>query len=255
MTATILRPLCVLPFSIHSGANETQQCEKCIGAGVDCNAPSIGPCERCKLKKIRCNLMPVNPNTGKTDRRALGQTEHLEHRRNLKQVEKAAVKVKKGKKRAPDSPGEREPEASGSASSPFTQLAALGSLTLDSGGSSSANTPADSPASVTQAPLPEGPVPAPAKTPTASKTSKRSTTNTTPKAAAPARRSSNFVVEVPRAPKLLNPTPKASRSSDNASSVSDSGSNAARITALESRMGTIEELVRDMNQRLKESGI
>ena len=107
--------------------------------------------------------MPKNPETGKTDRRPLSPTDLLEFR--LKQTEKTHSKSKKGKKRAVDPPEAAEPEGSGQVPSPLQPLATLKSLTLDSGGSSATNTPADTPAdsptTVPQLPLPDRPAPRP----------------------------------------------------------------------------------------------
>lgn len=140
-------------------------------AGEVCVVLPNGPCQRCKSKKLGCNLMPQNPKTGKTDRRALSEAELLEFR--LKQAEGARAEVKRGKRRARDSPDTREQESSGQAPSPLASLAALGALALDSGGSSAANTPDDSPATFSQPPLPDHP-PAPPSAPKPRKISKPS---------------------------------------------------------------------------------
>jgi hypothetical protein len=79
----------------------------------------------------------------------------------VKQAKESGTQVKKGKQRACDSPEVGKSESSGPAPSPLATLAGLGMLTLDSGGSSAANTPADSPATLPQPPLPERAAPAP----------------------------------------------------------------------------------------------
>ena len=103
----------------------------------------LGPCQRCKTRKQKCDLMPINPRTGKTDRHASTKEELLEFRTKQAEKERAAG-VKKGKQRARGSPDAEEPEASKSVPSPSTTLAGLGGLSLESGGPSSANTPAGS---------------------------------------------------------------------------------------------------------------
>jgi hypothetical protein len=94
--------------------------------------------------------MPLNPRTGKTDRRQMSEAELLEFR--IKQANKLGTQVKKGKQRARDSPEAGESEGSGPAPLLLETLAGLGTLRLDSG-SSVANTPADSPATLPQPPL------------------------------------------------------------------------------------------------------
>ena len=116
-----------------------------------------GPCKRCKKQKQGCSLMPQNPSTGKTDRRALSQAELLEFRQ--KQTEDSRAAVKRGKRRAQDSPNTGESEGSRLSPSPLTALSGLGTLALDSSGSSPAETPADTPATLPQPPLPERPAP------------------------------------------------------------------------------------------------
>jgi hypothetical protein len=107
-------------------------------------------------------MVPINPDTGKTDRRALSETEIMDFR--IKMMEEARSEVRRGKQRARDSPDAGESEGSGPTPSP---LARLGELTLESGGSSAADTPADSPSILPQPALPERPAPAP---PSSSKT-------------------------------------------------------------------------------------
>jgi hypothetical protein len=104
--------------------------------------------------------MPKNPRTGKADRRTLSQAELLEYRLNQRQAE-----VRKGKKRAANSPEGGETDASGQAPSPLDPLANLVTLNLDSGGSNSANTPADSPTAAPQPNLPERLAPTPPSPP------------------------------------------------------------------------------------------
>jgi hypothetical protein len=82
----------------------------------------------------------------------------------IKMTEEARSEARRGKQRARDSPEVGESEGSELTPSPLTRL---GELTLDSGGSSAANTPADSPSTLPQPPLPERPalaVPSSSKT-------------------------------------------------------------------------------------------
>ena len=83
-------------------------------------------------------------------------------------MEELRAELKKGKQRALDSPDAGEPEDSGLDPLPSAVLSALGSLTLESGGSSSVNTPSNSPAILSQPSLPKPSAPLP---PTAPKTS------------------------------------------------------------------------------------
>ncbi len=135
-------------------------------ADVACEVLPSSPCKRCKSKKVGCSLMPQNPTTGKTNRHAMTKSELWEYCCNL---------VKKGKQPARNSPDAGEPEGSGLAPSPslLAPLAGLGTLTLDSGSSSAANTPVDSPAASLQQALPECPAPAPSA-PSTCNTSKSS---------------------------------------------------------------------------------
>lgn len=123
--------------------------------------------------------MPVNPETGKTDRRAHSSSQLREFR--LKQAETPAApqakappkKDKKGKKRAQNSPGAEEKEGLGLSPSLLAALANLELLTLHSGGSSAANSPSDGPAASHQAPLPSFSAPAPPSDPKTCDSSKR----------------------------------------------------------------------------------
>jgi hypothetical protein len=116
-----------------------------------CIALSSGACERCSSRKQRCSLMPLNPVTGKTDRRQISAAEIQEYRINQTKELRG-----KGKQRAGD-PDAGNPEDSPLPSpSPLVGLSGLGSLTLESGGSSAANTPCDSPAALSQPSVTEG---------------------------------------------------------------------------------------------------
>jgi hypothetical protein len=117
--------------------------------------------------------MPKNPLTGKADRRAKSASTLLEFR--LSQMEESDSGVKKGKQRARGPPDAGEPEGTGQAPSPLTQLAGLETLMLNSGGSSATNTPAGSPANPSQPPFPDHSAPTPPSAPNPRKTRKTRT--------------------------------------------------------------------------------
>ncbi len=238
----------------------------------DCVVDPDGPCLRCKSKKVKCSLMPINPRTGKTDRRTLSQDELLQFR--IKQKgERRAPRLKKGKQRARDSSDTGEPaEASGSVPSPLAPLASLGALTLDSGASSTTNTPANSPATAPIPPLPECPASAPPTAlPAANTPSDTPTTPplpplpesalpphppTAPKAGsasthssksdskapvtAPSQHLAGFVVEVPMPPHIRKAALRRSSRSSNALPVSDDETFLARIAAVESKQAQFD---------------
>jgi hypothetical protein len=79
----------------------------------------------------------------------------------ISQVEDHEPGVNKGKERAHDPPGAGEPEGAEQDPSPLLSLASLETLKLGSGGSSAANTPAGSPAILSQPPFPENPASGP----------------------------------------------------------------------------------------------
>lgn len=194
--------------------------------------------------------MPRDPETGKTVRRAMSDAELLEFR--LKQTEGSSSKreeVRRGKRRAnaPSGTGEQE----GAAQSPLADN--LGALTLESGGSS-ANTPGDSPANLPQVTLPERRAPSPPlalETAGPSNPSQGEYTSKLPVAAL-TQRFTGFAVEVPRASKFLKPALRqASRSQSDTLPVSDDGSIAARIAALERRQDELEKRVHELDSRLK----
>ena len=134
--------VCYRPFN-WLRANWLWQCDRCKKSGDFCDVDPIGPCNRCKVKKQKCSLMLKNPNTGKTDRHPPMAEDFLKFHTAQAQ-EKHAAGVKKGKRRAHKSPDTGEPEASPSVPSPSDPLSALQGLTLESGGSSAGNTPANS---------------------------------------------------------------------------------------------------------------
>jgi hypothetical protein len=105
--------------------------------------------------------MPMNPATGKTDRRMLRGANVQEYRRQQTEIARNEYNREKERGRTTGSPFTDEPSASGLAPSPLVPLAGLESLTLKSGRSSATNTPADSPNTLPQPSLPENPAPAP----------------------------------------------------------------------------------------------
>ena len=208
--------------------------------------------------KLGCSLMPKNKNTDKTDRHRLTEEYFREFR--TKQVEKKeAAKLKKGKgkgkgkQRAHNSPDPGEPEASTSVPSPSGPLPSLGALTLESGGSSAANTPSDNPAAISLSPEHSAPSPPIPRIRIPRRSPRKSPTK--PPMTIPAQNSTEFVVEVPATSKYLKAKDqKASPSHTSASPVSDDGSNAARIAVLERKMEEVEKLktlVHEMDLRLK----
>ena len=260
--------------------------------------PNGGACGQCRQKKAKCSLVPRNAETGKADRHHYTQSEVLEYRLNLLETGtatspgeqgvitragkrgaatakgKAAAKGKqpaaprKRTKRTHGSPEDDELEASDPAPSPSISLAALETLALESGGSSAANTAADSPATPGTLPkfrLPKPPAPASLTAPEGSRSSQSSASKSFYQllVPAPAQDSAGFAVEVPAAPssKFLKPgpgRPQASHSSTDASPASDSRSTTARIAALEKKMESndrkleaLNEWKRDVEKRLK----
>lgn len=111
--------------------------------------------------------MPKDPVTGKTDR---SRTKEELRRFRINQLK---PKMSTANQPARGSRDVDEPEGSGSAPSPLATLAALGDLALDSGGSSVANTPTDSP-TLARPPLPDRPTSALPKAPKTRHVSKRS---------------------------------------------------------------------------------
>ena len=101
-----------------------------------------GACVQCKKKKLKCSLLPKNDKTGKTDRHPMTDEKLYEFR--------VGQAIKRGKQRALDSPDAGEAEGSSQAPSPLSALDGLEMLKLDSGGSSAAITPADSPSTIPQ---------------------------------------------------------------------------------------------------------
>lgn len=122
-----------------------------MNGGRACKVHPTGPCATCKTSKLKCSLSPHDPQTGRTNRRAMTAAEVLKFR--LKQWERSRSEVKKGKEKekAGNSSDNDELEDSGPVPSPMASvdsISGLRDLNLESGGSSAANTPADSPSAL-----------------------------------------------------------------------------------------------------------
>jgi hypothetical protein len=169
---------------------------------------------------------------------------------------KQPVAPPKRTKRTHGSPEDDKPEVSNPALSPLVFLAALKTLALESGGSSAANTAADSPATPATLPklrLPKCPSPASLTAPEGSCSSKSLASKSFYQLLipAPTQDSAGFVVEVSAPPsKFLRPRghPHVLHSSTDASPMSDSVSIAARVAALERMMESQERKLESLNQ-------
>ena len=228
---------------------------------MDCKVDPVGPCGRCKTSKVKCSLMPTYPTTGKPNRHAMKAADVREFRIKqfkerqelLKQSEEQQrrAEMKRGKRRASDSPEPEEPEGSVSAPSPVIALERL-SLDCDR---SPANTPADSPVT-----LPRPPLPDPA--PPVRKTRKRTKPSPSkfafkPHSTAPTQDLTGPTSDEPSTSQLLMPAPRqASRSPGNASPASDDSglAYASRIAVLEAKQAQTEKALQEMNERLKKLG-
>ena len=156
------------------------------------------------------------------------------------------------------SPEDDELEASDPAPSPSISLVALETLALESGGSSAANTAADSPATPGTLPklrLPKRRAPASITAPEGSHSSQSSASKSFYQllAPAPAHDSAGFVVEVSAAPssKFLKPRPgcpHVSHSSTDASPMSNSRSIATRVATLKRKMESHDRKLESLNK-------
>src|SRR6266852_6645824 len=105
----------------------------------------------CKVSKLKCSQNPHDPETGKTFRHSMTTNEVLKFRLKLWEQSRSEVKRGKEKESAGDSSDNDELEDSGLVPSPMAfinSISGLRNLTLGSGGSSAANTPDDSPSSL-----------------------------------------------------------------------------------------------------------
>lgn len=208
----------------------------------ECYQLKSGACTYCNPRKQKCSLTPVNPETGKPDRRK-GAAQLQESN-----VEGTKGGIGKGKQRADDVPDTGTPEESGPIPSPLAGLSGLGSLTLESGASSASatgNTPSDSPAALSQ----PSPIEAPSSTlppaPRARRSSRRSAGMSSFKlpVTAPTHHFAvaGFVAGRPSTSRLLTaPDRRASHPRSDASLASNDGSNLDRISALEKKQDELE---------------
>ena len=230
------------------GTNMRWQCKRCVNNTLKCVISAFGSCSYCNSKKLKCSLMPVNPETGKADHHAM--TEANIHNFCLSQVKvmhKARhAAVKRGKRPVPESPNADDQGGSASAASPHAQLMDLERLLLGGGKPSPARSPADSLATLPR-PLLEDAAPKPCKY---SKPSPSKSTSTSP-SAAPTQRSTGPTVEAPSALQFLNPAHL--HASHSPSSVSPSNSTilrqAARIDMLEAKQRELEQRVGELEEK------
>jgi len=212
---------------------------------------------------MKCTLMLPNLGTGKTDCHNLPidsireyrikQTEEL---RTKPPAEKKCAGANKGKQRTCSSPDAGEPEDSGLVPSPIAVLSALQSLTLESGVSSAIASPSNSPATLSQSSVPKVTAPSPpAACPCCVSKCTPSVSSLNPPVTIPTQHLAVVTVEVPSTLQFLKPAhsqPSGPRS--DTSPASNDGSNAARIAALERRMGKLEKMSDDHKCRLKVIG-
>jgi hypothetical protein len=158
------------------GTNWQSQCSRCVLANVVCDVQDTSACIRCSRMKQSCSLMPKYQ-SGRTIRRPLSPGVYLSIRTKQAAGEleleepEAASEVTRGKRRARDSPDAADSEGSGPVPV-MTELVGLKTLSLHSGNSSPANTPADGPTALPQPPLHARPDPAPPSVPSTSGVSK-----------------------------------------------------------------------------------
>ena len=141
-------------------------------------------------------------------------------------------------------------------------------LNLGSGGSSAANTPADSSAAIFGAPFPESSAAAPSTSERSCHVCRPSSRLLrkppfNPPVTAPTQRSTVASVEVPARPKYLRAAKnQASRTQSETSAVSDYGSLAARVAAVEKKHAELERVqlvlkqsVCELSDRLSQAGL
>lgn len=199
--------------------------------------------------------MPKNPETGKPDRHKSSIAKVQEER--LKKAKESRAEIKKGKRRADNSPVS-ENDDSPLVPSPSSGLVGLAGLTLESGTLSAADTPADSPAAVSPSSLMENPASAPPPAPNAHRYPKRRRPGMSSfnlPVTARAQDQEDFAVEVssPSTSRLLKaPDRRSSHSRSDASPVSNDGSNSARFAAIEARQDEFERRQRELEQLVKD---
>ncbi|KAH9037993.1 hypothetical protein EDB83DRAFT_2318521 [Lactarius deliciosus] len=181
------------------------ECDRCAERGIVCKTSPTRPCDRCQADKAKCSLVPNDPTTGKPIRGKLSESFVLLFR--LEQLKKKVEKAGAAE----------EPAASGSRLSPSSVLEQpLHGMTLESGGSSHADSPTTEPPSV------------------------------------PSPSANTFSVEVPgpkfRQRRHLSPA-AVSQSSD------DGRNHEARLAVLEAKMNAFEEWRKEVDRRLEEGGL
>ncbi|KAH9173115.1 hypothetical protein EDB89DRAFT_1905611 [Lactarius sanguifluus] len=184
------------------------ECDRCASKGVVCKTWPTRPCDQCQADKAKCSLVPHDKETGKPIRGKLLEDEVLLFR--LEEYKKKLEKAVTGR-------AAEEPAASGSRLSPSSTLEwPLHGMTLESSGSSHADSPTTEPASV---PSPSAKI---------------------------------FCVKVP-APKFWQ---GQCHSPAAASQSSDGGRNhKARLAVLEAKMNVFKEWKKEVDRWLKEGGL
>ena len=207
--------------------------------------------------------MLLNLGTGKMDRHDLPidsiqkyrikQTEEL---RAKPPAEKKRAGANKGKQHACGSPDAGKPEDSGLVPSPTAALTALQLLMLESSVSSAVGSPSNSPAILLQSSVPKVTAPSPpAACPHRASKCTPSASSLNPPVTVPTQHLAVVTVEVPSTLQFLKPAcSQPLRPCSNTSPASNDRSNAARIAALERRMGKLEKMLDDHKRRLKAIG-
>lgn len=171
-------------------------------------------------------------------------------------AEAARVEVKRGKRRARESPDADDREGSSLAPSPQATLVGLARLSLGPRNPSPARTPADSPAALPRPPLPENPAPAPLSASKPRKRSKPSPSKSTSKSPLAALAQHSTGPTAPIASQFLDHARSQASHSPGSISPNDGTnlSQAARIDMLEARQREMEKKLRDFGERLAKLG-
>jgi len=207
--------------------------------------------------------MLPNLGTGKTDCHNLPINSIWEY--CIKQTEELCAKppaekkrtgANKGKQRACGSPDAGKPEDLGLVPSPIAALSALQSLMLESSTSSAIGSPSNSPATLSQSSVLKVTTPSPPTAcPCCVSKCTPSASSLNPPVTVPTQHLAVIMVEVPSTLQFLKPVrsqPLCPHS--DTLLASNDGSNAARIAALERRMGELEKMSDDHKCRLKVIG-
>jgi hypothetical protein len=238
--------------------------------------------------------MPLNPETGKASRRAMTEAEVREFRigqvaaraeaaraeaarvdaeaaraeavraeavraeaarAEAVRAEAALAEVKRGKRRARESPDEEDREGSSLAPSPQVPLVDLSRLSLGPRNPSPARTPSDSPAALPCPPLPENPAPAPSAS-KPRKRSKPSPSKSISKSPSAALTQHSTGPTAPITSQFLDPARSQASQSPGSASPNDASnlSQAARIDMLEAKQREMEKTLREFGERLEKLG-